>query len=129
MNLNALRRIAAWMQEADLHSIEITEPEVRLRMVCGGTPSVLVSARTAGDYFSVHPMRRTPFVECGDPVRRGDILGLLRTGTLYRPVVAPCDGTALAVTAGRGIRVGRGTVLLRLRSAAGPGASLSNDTA
>jgi biotin carboxyl carrier protein len=115
VNLGALRRLASWMQEAKLHSIEITEPTVRLRMVCSSAPSMSVSASAAGDYFSTHPMRTAPFVERGDLVREGDILGLLCTGTIYRPVTAPCDGTVLTTIAGQAIGVNQGTVLFRLR--------------
>ena len=118
VNLGALRRLAGWMQQAKLHSIDITEPTFRLRIVCGATPSMSVFASAAGDYLPTHPMRKTPFVERGDLVRKGDILGLLHTGMLYRPVTAPCDGTVLTTTAGRAIRVKQGTVLLRLRSTA-----------
>ena len=68
-----------------------------------------------GVFLAAHPLAASSFVEPGDAVRRGDILGLLRSGLIYRPVRAPRAGTVEAVALEPGALVGYGQELLRLR--------------
>ena len=77
-----------------------------------------VPVRTAGfgTLLAAHPLASSPFAMPGDVMRRGDILALLRTGSIYRPVRAPADGTFDGLLSEPGALAGYGQTVTGLRT-------------
>jgi acetyl-CoA carboxylase biotin carboxyl carrier protein len=48
-----------------------------------------------GTFVARHPAKSKDFVEVGDIRAEGECIALIQTGTIYRPVVAPCTGKIL----------------------------------
>jgi biotin carboxyl carrier protein len=48
-----------------------------------------------GTFVARHPAKLKDFVEVGDIRAEGECIALIQTGTIYRPVVAPCTGRIL----------------------------------
>ena len=73
-------------------------------------------------------LRPNSFVRPGDSVKQGDIVGLLRIGRIYAPVMAPVDGIVTAIRARHEKPVGFGTCLVDIRPASPSGAAGGNDS-
>lgn len=137
MELSELQQLTAWLKASSLHHLELSRPGEHIRLSVSGAlplgpgdacateacgPSltqqdaalVLVRTATAGVFRGTHPLRDAPFVTKGSVVRRGDVLGLLKIGLLYAPVLAPMDGTVVELVAVTGNVLGYGAAVLRL---------------
>lgn len=128
MTAEEVRQIAAWLEASGLDTLELTTPEMRLRLKLGGgvaatlpagdaspTPAAAppcVEARGTGVFLPAHPWRDAPLVQPGQRVRAGDIVGLLRIGPLLQPVTATEDGIIGHCLAAPGALVGFGTALM-----------------
>jgi biotin carboxyl carrier protein len=78
-----------------------------------------VKADVAGYFLAAHPWRDKPFVAPGQSIEAGAIVGLVKIGLLYAPVVAPAAGTVDTVIAETGATVGYGTPIARIRTLVG----------
>src|SRR5260221_9200769 len=97
-----IERLAQILERSGVTSIEIEEDGQSLKLVMEkgkSTASMLVApaepsheaaivakADVAGVFIAAHPWREKPFVEPGQTVEAGAIVGLVRIGRLYVPV-------------------------------------------
>jgi len=140
VDIAELVRLAGWLDEENIKSIEIFSPGRSLRIVMEGRIGGLgptnrmasahvgangdplaVPARTPGVFLAAHPCRTEPLVQSGAKVAAGDIVGLLKVGHILIPVAAPRDGIVTRVLAAPGTTVDFGASLVEIR----PSASIS----
>lgn len=129
MNIASLRRLALWLQEADLAELRLDTPSCYVRLVRAPksaaprpskptaapdatAPKTLARATSCGHFHARHPARPDIQPATGDSVAAGDYVGLLAVGGLYLPVVAEVDGTLGAYLVADGQLVDYGTPLL-----------------
>jgi biotin carboxyl carrier protein len=139
VNIDELRQITAWLEAAGVLSLEIRRPGAALRLTlasrAGATgpgrdvsgvpaasaapngPCHMVTAPAVGVFLAAHPMRPAAFVRPGEPVRGGNILGLLRIGRVYLPVATAQAGVVVRTLAEPGTLVDFGTPLFEIRPA------------
>ncbi|MBR0688181.1 hypothetical protein JQ594_19795 [Bradyrhizobium manausense] len=133
IEITDIARLARVLAKSGVDTIEIEEPGLTLKLVVDtgariaasakpagtATPaadnSVVAKADVAGHFLAAHPWQDKPFVAPGQRVEAGAIVGLVRIGLLYAPVVAPAAGTIDAVIAETGAMVGYGTPIVRIR--------------
>lgn len=129
-----IERLAQILERSGVTSIEIEEDGQSLKLVMEAgksTASVLVApsghpheaaivakADIPGVFIASHPWRTKPFVEPGQAVEAGAIVGLVRIGRLYVPVLSPAAGVVDSIVAEVGATVGWGTPIVSFRSAA-----------
>ena len=131
-----IERLAQILQRSGVASIEIEEEGVSLRLVMEAdeqtatTPAyaaqikstnespIVAKADVAGIFVAAHPWRATPFVEPGQAIEAGAIVGLVKIGRLYVPVLSPAAGNVDAIVAEAGATVGYGTPIVNIRTAA-----------
>lgn len=131
-----IERLAQILQRSGVASIEIEEEGVSLRLVIEAdeqtatTPAyaaqikstnespIVAKADVAGIFVAAHPWRATPFVEPGQAIEAGAIVGLVKIGLVYVPVLSPAAGIVEAIVAETGATVGYGTPIVSVRAAA-----------
>ena len=129
-----IERLAQILERSGVASIEIEENGQSLKLVMEtgkSTVSMLVAptepsheaavvakADVAGIFVAAHPWRTEPFVEPGQAVEAGAIVGFVRIGRLYVPVLSPAAGIVDSIVAEAGAAVGYGTPIVSFRSAA-----------
>ena len=64
-----------------------------------------VAADAVGRFLVAHPLMAKPFVNVGDRVEAGQVLGLLKIGLIYKPVLAHRAGTVKRLLAQNGAGV------------------------
>jgi acetyl-CoA carboxylase biotin carboxyl carrier protein len=128
-----LRQIAEWLDAARLHSIEICSPEQSVRIVAsmggrkpwgmafeempveaGGERIKCIRSTEIGVFLTTHPLRTAPFVGPGQHVKAGEIVGLLKTGEVFLPVLASCTGAVVRLAAAHGQAVDYGAGLIEI---------------
>jgi acetyl-CoA carboxylase biotin carboxyl carrier protein len=132
-----IERLAKLLAKTSVASIEIeqkgqslklvtdmSEPTTSLPALAAPTsPSadapVIAKADVAGHFLASHPWRAKPFVEHGQRIEAGAIVGLVKVGLLYAPVLSPVTGILVAVIAKTGALVGYGTPIASIRPVAG----------
>ncbi|HDR9759518.1 TPA: hypothetical protein ACK3Q6_003193 [Burkholderia cepacia] len=109
--------------QLEFHVDTISEPEPRAAALMpaaaeAATATKATSVRTTGFgvFLSAYPLAAVPFAQPGDAVSDGDVVGLLRSGLIYRAVRAPCAGTLDAVLVEPGTLTGHGQEVLRLQT-------------
>jgi acetyl-CoA carboxylase biotin carboxyl carrier protein len=128
-----IERLAQILERSGIASIEIEEKEQSLRLVMEAeeptAPSpayarpsdeapIVAKAGVAGIFIAAHPWRGKPFVEPGQAIEAGAIVGLVKIGRLYVPVLSPAAGNVDAIVAEAGATVGYGTPIVNIRTAA-----------
>ncbi|SRR6266702_2780 len=131
-----IERLAQILERSGVASIEIEENGQSLKLVMESgertAPSSMPVAQTdtshhttivakgdvAGILVTVHPWRTKPFVEPGQAIEAGEIVGLVKIGRLYVPVLSPAAGIVDSIVAEAGATVGYGTPIVSFRSAA-----------
>ena len=87
----------------------------------GSTKTLMVTARTVGEFLPAHPHRPSPPKRAGEPVAAGELLGFIRIGSLLTPVTTPAEtgegGTLAAVLVSGGEPVAYGTPLFEVAAA------------
>lgn len=135
MNVAELRSLVRHMRDHGVETLDVRERHARLRIRldpahrgCTGGGSAgrgssalerertLVRAGVAGTFTDAHPLRPEPFAAPGARVRAGQLLGLLKVGAIYRPVLARTGGVLARTLAGPGAEVTRGTPLFEIRN-------------
>ena len=134
IELTDIARLAQILERSGVDTIEIEEPGQSLKLVVDTGPrmvaspmlaapaadhSVIAKADVAGHFLAAHPWRDKPFVAPGQRIEAGAIVGLVKIGLLYAPIVAPAAGTIDAVIAEPGATVGYGTPIVRIRPLTG----------
>jgi acetyl-CoA carboxylase biotin carboxyl carrier protein len=132
IEIAAIERLAQILAKSGVDTIEIEEPGLTLKLVVDtavriaatATPavsaapatehSIIAKADVAGNFLAAHPWQDEPFVAPGQRIEAGAIVGLVKIGLLYAPVVAPAAGTVDAVIADTGAMVGYGTPIVRI---------------
>ena len=129
-----IERLAQILERSGVTSIEIEEDGQSLKLVMeagkstasvhvatSGRPheaAIVAKADIPGIFIATHPWRTKPFVEPGQSVEAGAIVGLVKVGRLYVPVLSPVAGIVNAIVAEAGATVGYGTPIVSFRSAA-----------
>ena len=131
-----IERLAQILERAGVASIEIEEEALSLRLVMeAGEPTVpsptyavqiaapnegpiVAKADVAGLFIAAHPWREKPFVEPGQAIEAGAIVGLVKIGLIYVPVLSPAAGIVEAIVAAPGATVGYGTPIVTIRTTA-----------
>jgi acetyl-CoA carboxylase biotin carboxyl carrier protein len=123
-----IERLAHILERSGVDAIEVEKPGQSLKLVMdtaaspalaasvspAGNTSVIAKADVAGHFLAAHPWRAKPFVEPGQRMEAGAIVGLIKIGLLYAPVVAPTAGIVDAVIAETGATVGYGSPIARI---------------
>jgi biotin carboxyl carrier protein len=130
IGISDIERLAQILAKSSVDTIEIEEPGLTLKLVVDtgariaapATPaaaitdhSVIAKADVAGHFLAAHPWQDQPFVAPGQRIEAGAIVGLVKIGLLYAPVVAPAAGIVDAVMAETGAMVGYGTPVVRIQ--------------
>ncbi|MCP3467390.1 MULTISPECIES: biotin/lipoyl-containing protein [unclassified Bradyrhizobium] len=131
-----IERLAKLLETSGVTSIEIDDEGQSLKLVMetsaiGMTSSVradaissseetlvIAKADVAGHFLATHPWRAKPFAEPGQQIEAGAIVGLVKIGLLYAPVLSPAAGILDAITAEAGAMVGYGTPIASIRPTA-----------
>jgi len=130
MTAEEIERLATWCAAAGISEIELAEAGFSLclrvqpadsqpRAEAAGAPKAEPVLRTVhapgvGVFRLVHPTTGHPVIERGQPVRKGETIGVLQVGPCLKGVVAPADGALGAALAEDGAVVGYGTPLYEL---------------
>jgi biotin carboxyl carrier protein len=132
MTVEELGQLVQWLEDARIDELQIEGVDSRLRLVlqpdaAPGNPvslsiddgedrgeGVVVAAQVPGIFLIQHPQRATPIVPLGDPVRPGDLVGLIQIGSLYTPVIASTAGTLARILTAPETLVGFGTPLVEI---------------
>lgn len=127
-----IARLAQILENSGVDTIEIEEPGLTLKLVVDTRPRTAASASpaaatapaadhfvtakadVAGHFRTAHPWQDQPFVAPGQRIEAGAMVGLVKIGLLYAPVVAPTAGIVDAVIAETGAMVGYGTPIVRI---------------
>jgi acetyl-CoA carboxylase biotin carboxyl carrier protein len=127
-----IERLAQMLEKSGIASIEIDEKELSLKLVMqsgaptapspalampinrSGESATVAKADVAGIFVPAHPWRPKPFAEPGQRIEAGAIVGLIKIGKLYAPVVSPAAGVVDTIVAEAGATVGYGTPIVRV---------------
>ena len=130
LDASHIERLATLLEISGVASIEIEDKDQSLKLVVetGASssvaaaassphqdPHVVATADVAGHFLAGHPWREKPFVEPGQQIQAGAIVGLVKVGLIYAPVLSPAEGILDAVLAETGAMVGYGTPIARIR--------------
>lgn len=122
VELDEIRQLSSWLQSSGFSCLEFSRAGERIKLNVSGRPQppIVVAEGTAaplapgapegdghtvaltgsaGVFVAAHPLRSQPFVAVGDAVRKDDVLGLLKIGQVYAPVIAPVDGVVTRIIA------------------------------
>jgi acetyl-CoA carboxylase biotin carboxyl carrier protein len=129
-----IERLAQILERSGVASIEIEENGLSLKLVMetrkptasssvlaptgSHQTAVVAKADVAGIFIAAHPWREKPFVESGQAVEAGAIVGLVKIGQLYVPVLSPAAGTVDSIVAEPGAIVGYGSPIVSFRAVA-----------
>jgi acetyl-CoA carboxylase biotin carboxyl carrier protein len=128
-----IERLAQILERSGVASIEIEEKGESLKLVMesgeptalalampisppAGDAALVAKADVAGIFVAAHPWRAKPFVEAGEAIEAGAIVGLVKIGRLYVPVRSPAAGIIDAIVAEAGSTVGYGTPIVSVRT-------------
>lgn len=125
-----LDEIAALLDQAGIDELELSGPDLRLRLVRNAEDRIeiapLVNSRHAavapirssgvGVFLDRHPWSDEPLACSGQFVEDGAILGFLRVGTLLTAIRAPFSGHLVDLHVRTGDIVGFGDVLAELEA-------------
>lgn len=139
MELNELQQLSTWLKTSSMRSLELSRPGEHVKLTVSDahhvditdiaragspgaaaqqtSPETAVKTTTAGIFLATHPMRRAPFVTTGSNVRHGDVVGILKIGLIYAPVLATGSGLVKSLVASTGDLLGYGATVLVLSPA------------
>lgn len=114
MDLDLIERLMAMLAKSDLQSLDVTEKGMRIRLSksqsAGPVPwpesnvpsdntetgQVIVAGLT-GTFFRAPAPGAEPYVQEGEEIREGQVLGLIEAMKMLNPVEAHCDGRVVAI--------------------------------
>lgn len=136
MELNELQQLSTWLKASSIRSLELSRPGEHVKLTVSNAHHVeitdtavawppgaappqdssdsLVKTATAGIYLATHPMRHAPFVTADSYVKQGDVIGILRIGLIYAPMLASGSGRVKTLVAKTGDLLGYGSTVLVL---------------
>lgn len=134
-NIDRVQQLSDWLSATDIARLELRGPGASIRLqrdggrivavpddpadepgrAQGAAPGIAATAGSVGVFLHRHPLRGTSLVDPGQPVRRGQIVGLLQIGALLLPVSSPCDGVVAGWLVEHGATVGYGARLVELQ--------------
>lgn len=116
-----LAALAAEMAATGIARLELTGPDYAVTLARGAAPAdaareasepeaelVPVTAPALGAFLRTHPLHDKPLAADGEAVVAGQMIALLRVGSLLTPVAAPADGVIVAAIPEEGALVGYG---------------------
>lgn len=126
-----IEKLTAWLSATDIAMLELRGAGGTVRLTrrdkgidvhraqssdeaIAEVPGETIIAKTPGVFLHGHPLRQKPLAGCGSEVKVGDMVGLLRIGSLLLPVRAPRDGVVEGYWAEDGAAVGYGAPLVEL---------------
>jgi biotin carboxyl carrier protein len=75
----------------------------------------LVRAKVAGTFYRAESPDSTPFVQVGQKVKKGDVLGMIEAMKMMNNITSPIDGEVLDIVAGNEDLVGYDDILIVLK--------------
>ena len=137
MELNEIEQLSSWLKASKLCCLEFSRPGEVLKLFVSesrhvevidssdalesrflghhGLSQIDVITQTAGIYLSTHPMREKPFVTVGSFVKMNTIVGLLKIGLIYAPILTPKSGVVMNIISRTGDLLGYGSKVLTLK--------------
>ena len=124
IELTDIERLAQILERSGVDAIEIEERGQSLKLVmdtgartaasptlaAAASPaadhSVIAKADVAGHFLAAHPWRDKPFVAPGQRIEAGAIVGLIKIGLLYAPVIAPVSAITASTVPAAGAMTG-----------------------
>ena len=77
--------------------------------------NVLVRAKVAGTFYRAESPDSPPFVQAGQKVKKGDVLGMIEAMKMMNNITSPVDGEVVEIVAGNDEIVGYGDLIIVLR--------------
>ncbi|MHC6225166.1 acetyl-CoA carboxylase biotin carboxyl carrier protein [Pseudomonas sp. X10] len=134
MKIDEVRQLAVWLGAAGLSALELKRGDETLLLrravqVARGSSSPVVApahegasepsrasvtASGPGLFFATHPDEAAPYVQGGDVLSQGQLVGVLRVGMLFLPVRSNLAGRVRQVLVADGQAVGYGQALIEL---------------
>ena len=135
MELSEIQQLTAWLKASGMRSLELNRPAERLRLQASVDDQLraakwdsasistqppkasrreVAQTQSAGIFQTTHPMRDAALVNVGDAVNKNDVVGLLKIGLIYAPVIAPIDGVVSRIVATDAEMLGFGSAVLEL---------------
>lgn len=128
-----IESLARLLEHSGIAAIEIEENGRSLRLVMEdmestapmpspaprvlpGDAAVIAKAEIAGIFVAAHPWRTKPFVEPGQRIEAGAVVGLIKIGLLYAPVLSPAAGIVDSIIAETGATVGYGSPIVSVQA-------------
>ena len=139
MKIDEIRSLAQIMEEAGLTGLEISEPDLKVKLekrpaapeVSAGVPAALQAAGAAlqpqsaarcdircpmvGVFYAAPAPESEPYVRVGSAVRKGDVVCVVEAMKLLNEISADQDGEIAEICAENGSVVEYGQTLFRLR--------------
>lgn len=137
--LDEVRRVLEHVRASDATHVEVASGSFRLRLVRKpGRPAVLTEARTTvtpevgaegtpllapltGVFYRAPSPTTAAYVEVGDRVESGAVVGLIETMKIFNEVLAERRGQVTAILAEAGQLVHAGDTLMTIDETAEPG--------
>ncbi len=144
MNLKEIREIIDLITRTDVSEIEIEKAGIRVRVRRGALPAavpsahgtealmpppaagaeetkrddgVLIRAPIVGTFYRSPAPEAKPYVEVGDAVKKGQIIGLIEAMKLMNEIESEADGRVAEILAENAKPVEYGTPLFRIEPA------------
>lgn len=95
------------VSENDVEDIENTEEGI-------SKDDVLVRAKVAGTFYRAESPDSPPFVQVGQEVKKGDVLGMIEAMKMMNNITSPVDGEVVNIVAGNDEIVGYGDLIIVL---------------
>jgi acetyl-CoA carboxylase biotin carboxyl carrier protein len=131
MDLDLIERLMTMLAKSDLESLDVTEGNMRIRLSKAGhvadtdlladhptdiaaeTGQVIVAGLT-GTFFRAPAPGAAPYVQEGEEIREGQVLGLIEAMKMLNPVEAHCNGRVESILVKDADAVIPGQPLIRL---------------
>lgn len=130
MDLDLIERLMIMLEKSTLDTLDVTENGMRIRLSKAGTarqseeidtdnqasePATghLICAGLTGTFYRAPAPDAAPFVDAGDEVKEGQVIGLVEAMKMLNPVEADRDGIIEAILAENAQPVLPGQPLIR----------------
>ncbi|MBS7702804.1 acetyl-CoA carboxylase biotin carboxyl carrier protein [Chelatococcus asaccharovorans] len=132
LSIRDIEHLAILLERSGLGGIEIEDAGQRLKITLhhvafSGTSAhspmniattsagTVVKAEVAGIYVARHPWRENPFVQLGQAVTEGELVGLVKVGRIYTPIPSPATGSVVEILVETGTAIGFGTPIITIK--------------
>lgn len=141
MDYDKIKQIIADFEKSGLQTLEITVPDLTLKMSKPTSPQAVENSQPkavslsslpkeeknpyypllsplVGTFYRGSSPTEKPFVEVGDRVKKGDVLCIIEAMKIMNEIVAPVSGVIVKIHAKNGEAVGFDQVLVSIDHAA-----------